>query len=158
MSLCRSPLRTIPEKLAQNLLSIAAIERALSAINTDWRAFTETGENCAPLPHEPNESFALSKDLIVNSQVPDSVQRVLNAAATDPTDLISMRGELLSEQTRLQKSYMEEVAQVKEENEQAARRKTDHTPVIYNTIKELTENGILKEIVRELVDEGQMQP
>lgn len=156
MSLCRSPLRSIPEKLAENLHSIAAVEKALNTALPDWKAFVEADESS--LPHEPNESFAMSKELIVNSYVPDQVQRKLKAATDDPTMLIDMRRDLLSEQVQLQTSYVEEVAGIGQEDEQAARRKIDYTPIIYNSIKELAEQGVLKEIVRDLIDRGEMKP
>ena len=158
MSLCRSPLKTIPESLAENLHSFSAVEKALNAALPGWKAFVETDESSPPLPHEPNECFALSKELIANSYVSESVQRRLKAAFDDPTMLIDMRHELLIEQIQLQTAYVEEVAGIAQENEQAARRKIDYTPIIYNSIKELAEHGVLKEIVRDLVDEGQMKP
>lgn len=157
MSLCQSPLRTIPEKLAENLHSISAVEKTLTATLPDWKQFTELDENSFPLSHEPNESFALPKELIVNSYVPDSVQRKLKASATDPNGLLDLRQDLLMGQTLLQTSYVEEAALIGQENEQAARRKIDYTPIIYNSIKELAEQGVLKEIVRDLIDTGKMK-
>ena len=158
MSLCRSPLRTIPEKLAENLHSMSAVEKTLGMALPDWKQFIEIDENSPPLPHVPNESFALSNELLANSYVPDSMQRKLKVASTDPTELIDIRRELLMEQVELQNSYMEETALIEEENEQAARRKIDYTPIIYNSIKELAEQGVLKEIVRDLIDSGKMKP
>ena len=156
MSLCRSPLRNIPESLASNLHSISAVEKGLSAALPDWKTFV--GNDEASLPHEPNESFALSKELLANSYVSDSVQRKLKAATDDPAMLIDMRNGLLNEQVQLQTSYMEEVAAIGQEDEQAARRKVDYTSIIYNSIKKLAEQGVLKEIVRDLINQGEMKP
>jgi ubiquitin carboxyl-terminal hydrolase L5 len=86
------------------------------------------------------------------------VQRKLKVAATDPTELIDIRRELLSEQAQLENSYVQEAAMIEEENEHAARRKVDYTPIIYNSIKALAEQGVLKEIVRDLIDSGKMKP
>lgn len=135
--------------------SVSAVEKALSTILPHWKAFVDDSENS--IPHEPNESFALSKELLANAYVSDSFARKLKAAADDPTMLIDMRGELLAEQTQLQTAYVEEVAGIGMEAEQAARRKVDYTPVIYNSIKELAERGILKEIVRDLINKGEMK-
>ena len=157
MSLCRSPLRTIPENLAENIHSMAAIEKALNTALPDWQQFVEVEENSPPLPHEPNESFALSEELLANSYAPDTFRRKLKASAADPTKLIDLRQGLLAEQTRLQNSYVDEVTRIGQENEQAARRKIDYTPIIYSSIKELAEQGVLKEIVRDLIDSGRMK-
>ena len=158
MSLCRSPLQSIPEKLAESLHAMSAVENVLSTALPDWKQFVEIGENSPPLAHVPNESFALSKELLANSLTPESVQRKLKVASTDPTELIDIRRELLIDQIQLQNSYVEETALIEEENEQAARRKIDYTPIIYNSMKELAEQGVLKEIVRDLIDSGKMKP
>jgi ubiquitin carboxyl-terminal hydrolase L5 len=100
----------------------------------------------------------LSNELLANSYVPDSMQRKLKVASTDLTELIDIRRELSMEQVQLQNSYVEETALIEEENGQAARRKIDYTPIIYNSIKELAEQGVLKEIVRDLIDSGKMKP
>ena len=63
----------------------------------------------------------------------------------------------MSEQAQLQAAYMDEAATIRNENEQATRRKVDYTPVIYNSVRELAEHGVLKEIVRDLLDEGKMK-
>ena len=157
MALCRSPLRNIPEQLAENLHSLSAVENSLNSTFPDWKAFTATDETSPPLPFAPNDCFALSKELFANTTVSDSVQRKLRAATDDPTMLIDMRLETLTEQTRLQKSYIEEIAAIEMENEQAARRKIDYTPVIYNSIKELADQGVLEEIVKDLVAKGLME-
>ncbi|KAG0647183.1 Ubiquitin carboxyl-terminal hydrolase isozyme L5 [Hyphodiscus hymeniophilus] len=158
MALCRSPLRNVPEQLAENLHSRSAVEKALNATLPDWKVFVENEESAPALPLEPNECFGLSKELLANSYVSDSVQRRLKAAIDDPTMLIDMRIALLSEQIQLQKSYLEEIASIGMEDEQAARRKIDYTPIIYNSVKELAERGVLKEIVKDLIDKGQMRP
>ena len=156
MSLCRSPLRSIPETLAENLHSIPVIEKALNAALPSWKEFVEA-DDTANLPLETNESFALSKELLDNTYIPDSVQRKLRAATDDPTMLIDMRRQLLGEQVDLQTAFMDEVTAIAMENEQAAQRKIDYTPIIYNSIKELAVQGVLKDIVKDLIDNGEME-
>jgi ubiquitin carboxyl-terminal hydrolase L5 len=153
LSLCKSPLRTIPEKLAQSMHSISAVEKSLTATLPDWKQFLEIDETVA-LPIEANDSFALSTELITTSSVSDSVQRKLKAAATDPSTLLDLRRRLVAEQSQLQRSYVEEIALIEQENEQAARRKVDYTLIIYSSIKLLADQGVLKEIVRDLRDNG----
>jgi ubiquitin carboxyl-terminal hydrolase L5 len=45
---------------------------------------------------------------------------------------------------------MDEAASIEQENEQAARRKHDHTPRIYNAMKALAKAGVLKDIVLDI--------
>jgi ubiquitin carboxyl-terminal hydrolase L5 len=156
MTLCRSPLRSIPEDLASNLHSLTAVEASLNAALPDWKAFVET----TPPPNSPkeNENFAITPEFLANASIGEEIQRKLEISAEDPTRLLDIRRELLVEQTRLQNMFVSEAAAIEEENDQAARRKTDYTPVIYESIRELAEKGLLKEIVRDLIDSGQMKP
>lgn len=157
LSLCKSPLRTIPEKLAQTLHSISAVEKSLTATLPEWKQFLEIDDESVALPNEANDSFALSTELISTSSVPASVQRKLKAAAADPSTLLDLRRGLVAEQTQLQRSYVEELALIEQENEQAARRKVDYTPIMYSSIKLLAEQGVLKEIVRDLRENESME-
>ena len=158
LSLCRSPLQSIPEQLVENMHSMTAVEKALSTTLPDWKAFLEVDDDCsAALRNEPNESFAISKELIIHTYIPDPVQRKLQAVATDSMALMDLRRGLLAEQKQLQSAYIEEAASVARENEQTERRRIDYTPIIYDSMKELAEKGVLKQIIRDLVDSGQME-
>ncbi|TAQ84598.1 hypothetical protein B7494_g7083 [Chlorociboria aeruginascens] len=144
LSLCKSPLVTIPLQLAQGLRSIIAIEDVLTHVSPDWRLFIES---CEPKPLcEPNEAFGLTQDIIDNSQLSNQAIDLLRDAGTDIGMLMELHRNLTVEQIALQRSYIEEVSLVGQENEQAARRKHDHTPMIYKSVKLLAEQGVLKGI------------
>ena len=157
MSLCRSPLQSIPEQLADNLQSQSAVEKTLNLTLPDWKSFVEMDQDQSPLALQPNDSFALSKELLINSYVSDSVQQKLQSVIDDPMMLMDMRRGLVTEQIQLQRSYIDEVAQIGMENEQAAKRKVDYTSIIYKSIKVLAEQGVLKGIVKDLVVDRQMK-
>lgn len=147
LSLCRSPLRSIPENLAGNIQSVVAIERLLTAVLPDWKQFTE-GDNCNTLLG-PDESFGVSKHLLDQEQMRNSAQRQLEDAGRDPSMLLELHSAWVADQKHLRRLYLEEVALIGHENEQAARRKQDRTPMIYNSIRRLAENGVLKDIVQD---------
>ena len=148
LSLCRSPLRSIPEELARNIQSMVAVERMLTAILPDWKHFTE-GDNCDTLLGS-DESFGVSQHLLDQEQMRDSAQRQLDDARTDPSMLIELHGSWIADQKHLRRLYLEEVAIIGHENEQAARRKHDQTPIIYNSIRRLAKNGVLRDIVQDV--------
>jgi ubiquitin carboxyl-terminal hydrolase L5 len=148
LSLCKSPLCTIPEKLAQGMRSILAIEQNLTAILPNWKEFTEVdGSN---LLGDTIDAFGLSKDLIDNAEFPESAKRRLVETGSDPSMLINLHRYWTREQAELRDSYVEEAALIGQENEQAARRKHDYTQMIYNSVKSLAEKELLREIVKEV--------
>jgi ubiquitin carboxyl-terminal hydrolase L5 len=58
--------------------------------------------------------------------------------------------DLALEQKALRSEYMQELASNVQEDQLAAARKNDRTPVVYMAIKALAEAGVLKDIVRDL--------
>jgi len=146
LSLCRSPLSSITESLAQNMHSIASVEEKLSASLPDWKQFIEGSES--RLESQSLEAFGLSRDLMDKSAIPESALQLLNEASTDSGQLISLYQEWTHQGRKLQSLYVKEVDSVANKNEQAVRRKHDYTPLIYNAIKKLAEEGVLKEIIR----------
>ncbi len=145
MSLCKSPLLSIQEDLAQSMHSISAVERALSNLLPDWKLFMEADESISVT--DLNESLGLPQELIHNSTPSESAMKRLEEAANDPGMLMSFRKSLMGEQSKLRGFYLLEVAEISQEDEQAERRKHDYTPSVYNSIKTLAEAGVLRDIV-----------
>ena len=148
LSVCKSPLSTIPKKLAQSMHSISAVEDQLSTILPGWKEFAEV--DVSNLLGDAMESIDLPKDLMDNAESPESTIRKLAEARSDPSVLLDLHRDWMREQTALRGSYVEEAALIGQENDQAARRKHDYTPMIYNAIKSLAEKGLLKEIVKDI--------
>jgi len=146
LSLCRSPLCIIPEQLVENIKSLSAVEAVLDVGPVPWKDFiTDHG-----LELKPSECFGIIQDIINNAAFPASEQQRLNEAGADLQKLLDLRQELIQTQNRLQFSFMDEVASISHENEEAERRKHDYTPIIYNSIKTLAEEGLLQEIVQDV--------
>jgi ubiquitin carboxyl-terminal hydrolase L5 len=154
IALCRSPLRTIRGNLAVNLQSIIAAEDSLKAMIPDWKAFTESGETSCSLD-ELQESFSLTRDLIDKANPPESAILRLKEAGSDPRMMIHLHQGLVKEQKSLRDSYMHEVSLIGQADEQAARRREDHTPLIYHAIKALSEAGVLKDIIKDIKQNGE---
>lgn len=148
LSLCRSPLRIIPEKLAENIKIVKVIEEILCALSPDWKLFQGADESMT-LDLEPNVNFGLTQNIIDNSNVLETAQR-LNLDCLSPPDLLDLRRKWIMNQTNLQVEFMEEAALVGQQDEQAERRRQDYTPAIYHSVKKLAEAGVLREIVQEV--------
>ena len=145
LSLCKTPLRSIPEQLAQKMRLGIAIEEALTAALPDWRQFMEG--NGSFRTEQADDCFGVNKDLMEAAQLSETNQKQLIDAATDTVKLMDMHRECMRDQGSLKAAYMEELTLINQEDDQAIKRKQDLTPLIYNSIKTLAENGILQDIV-----------
>jgi ubiquitin carboxyl-terminal hydrolase L5 len=152
LSLCRSPLCSVPEMIAENVHAIALIKLLLSNIEPNWQQFSEINEST--LVGGPVNPFGVSQELLQNSSLSEVARQRLQEAGTNVSVLINLYQEWARDQIQLQVSYMDEVALIGQENEQARRRKHDYTSIIYNSLKTLSKQGILKEIVNEVCDKG----
>ena len=148
LSLCRSPLCIIPEKLAENIKTVKAIEDILSTQSPDWKLFLGADESMT-LELEPSVNFGLTQDIIDKSSISEAA-RQLNLDCLSPSDLLAMRRKWIKDQTKHQVEFMEEAALIGQQDEQAERRKHDYTPVIYDSVKKLAEAGVLKDIIQEV--------
>jgi ubiquitin carboxyl-terminal hydrolase L5 len=148
LSLCESPLVSVPKDLARNSRKLLAVEKKLSSLLPEWEHFVETSQ--VVLESEPHGSKGISEELVANIPISDSEQQSLEEIDAAPSQLLESRQGLLTEKDRLHRMYIEEIALVEQENEQAARRKVDHTPSIYNAIKTFAEKQVLREIIQDL--------
>ncbi|ESZ90661.1 hypothetical protein SBOR_8961 [Sclerotinia borealis F-4128] len=148
LSLCRSPLHTIPLELAQNVHAIKLVETMLSQDNPDSNNFSQT--DVSELMRGPSEAFGVTDKLLHDIALHASTGKLLEQESTDTSALLQLYQQWVAEQRALRIAYMEELSSVNDENEQAARRKKDHTPIVYRTLRSLAEKGVLKEIMEEV--------
>ena len=139
LSLCKSPLKTVLESVAENAHIILDVEKILSAVIPDWKLFTQSQSD------QP-----ISTDQIRRAQPPEPAKMKVEEAISNPGRLLELYKDLVLEQKALRSEYMQELASNVQEDQLAAARKEDHTPVVYMAIKALAEAGVLKDIVRDL--------
>lgn len=145
LSLCRSPLSSCPERITENFHAISMLTKILEAVQPDWKQFTEAHE--ATILTGADNALGVTQDLIDRTTIPDELVKRIKRVETDATAAMLLYQELVRDQMELQRSYWDEVALIGQENEQADSRKHDYTTLIYNSIKTLSEKGVLKEIV-----------
>ncbi|TVY80856.1 Ubiquitin carboxyl-terminal hydrolase [Lachnellula suecica] len=146
LSLCKSPIKAIRQQVAENMNLIMSLEKCLDDTVPDWKAFT-SGEG-RPQLNDLCDCVGLTPESIDMAKPPVSALGRLERARIDPSSLLSLHKDLLQDQAGLRGRYMEEAASIEQENEQAAKRKHDHTPVIHNSLRTLADAGVLKEIVQ----------
>lgn len=148
LSLCRSPLCSIPEKIATSIHTLSSIRKFLVKLQPDWQQFSPIDE--LSLASGSATLFGVTPELLREFTLSEAVNQRIEEAAMDPTALMNMYVEYATNQIQLQALYMDEDALIDQENEQAEKRKQDHTSLVYNAFKTLAEKGILKEIVKEV--------
>jgi ubiquitin carboxyl-terminal hydrolase L5 len=94
--------------------------------------------------------FNISTDQIQRAQPPEPAKMKVEEAISNPGRLLELYKDLVLEQKALRSEYMQELASNVQEDQLAAARKEDRTPVVYMAIKALAEAGVLKDIVRDL--------
>jgi ubiquitin carboxyl-terminal hydrolase L5 len=150
LSVCQSPLRTVLKNLAENIGSISSVANFLTTIAPDWRHFT--GVDDPMLIEGPDTSFGISQDLLDNFGLPQIVQQRIGDAGDDVTKLLNLYKEWATDQIQLRASYINEAASTGQDDEQARRGKEDFTSAIYTSIKTLSKQGILPDIVNEVCE------
>lgn len=127
---------------------IMSIEESLNNMTPDWKVFTAGHE--VPKSSELREFLGLSQEFIDKANPSASALERLQLASMEPSSLIKLHEELLRDQTALRGKYMVEEVSIGQENEQAAKRKQDHSPRIHSSMKALAEAGVMKEIVQDI--------
>ncbi|KAI9643457.1 hypothetical protein NHQ30_008076 [Ciborinia camelliae] len=148
LSLCRSPLLTIPLELAQNIHAIKLVEAMLSQQNPDWNNFSQA--DVSDLITGPSEAFGVTDKILHDIVLCASTGNRLERGSTDSSALLRLHQQWVAEQRALRIAYMAELSSINDENKQAARRKKDHTPIVYRTLRTLADKGILKDIMEEV--------
>jgi ubiquitin carboxyl-terminal hydrolase L5 len=143
-------MRMVQGSLAENAHSILDVEKVLAALIPDWKLSVQSQSDLPISMEELKGFFNISTDQINNANAPESARHRIEGASSDPEKLLNLYKDLVLEQKALRSEYMQEVASIAREDELAATRKQDHTPVIYTAIKALAEAGVLKDIVMDL--------
>ncbi|PMD14096.1 cysteine proteinase [Hyaloscypha hepaticicola] len=150
LSLCKSPLKTVQESVAENAHVILDVEKILAAVIPDWKLFTQSQSDQPISTDELMACFNISTDQIQSAEPLVSAKIKVEEAMSNPGRLLELYKDLVLEQKALRSEYMQELASNVQEDQLAAARKEDHTPVVYMAIKALAEAGVLKDIVRDL--------
>ena len=147
MALCKTPLLTLPYKIAESIRSISAAESALNAALPDWKSFLSDGEQ--DIETGPNAAYGVTRDIFDKGRLSTSAEKALSHAGSSAHDIMDLYNKWIQEQIQFKESFIQEAAAIGKMDEAAARRKHDYTPAIYNSVKTLAEEGVLKHIIEE---------
>ncbi|KAH8819597.1 hypothetical protein F5884DRAFT_761145 [Xylogone sp. PMI_703] len=148
LSLCQSPLKTIPQELARNIKSAALVEKSLGNILPDWRSFVP--QNDSSFNDVNLDPLGLPQELIDSSEIPSKALERIKLAEKDASGLLDLLTTLLSDRDHLLRSHIDEVNLIQQQNEQAERRKRDYTWLLFKALKTLADKGVLDGIIKEV--------
>lgn len=151
MSLSKNRLPSITEELAKNMYLILAIEKVLGDMTPDWEAFLDFRPSSSL--DELKDACGLTLDLMEKSVPYESEQRNFEEVKTDFKELVSLYRKLVDDQKRIRVVHGQESEDIRKEDRQAAKRKVDHSGLIYNAINVLAQAGVLKDIVKDIEGE-----
>jgi ubiquitin carboxyl-terminal hydrolase L5 len=143
-------LKTFQGSLAENAHLILEVEEVLATVIPDWKLFMQSQSDLSMSMSELKDSFDISADQVKIAEGPESAREKVKEATSNPEKLLNLYKDLVLEQKALRSEYMQEVTSIAQEDDLAATRKQDHTPLVYMAVKGLAEAGVLKDIVRDL--------
>lgn len=147
LSLVRDPLIMLRADLARNVKSLQAVERRLDSIQSEWRAFLESGSDvAAEVMLDQDPTLGITEEAIA-----DAVMEADTAESVDGTSaekLTKLRQELVTSQHNLRRMTLEEIESAADDDRKANERRCDYGPAIYTWLKMLAEkDGVMKELV-----------
>ncbi|KAH7369914.1 hypothetical protein BKA65DRAFT_487322 [Rhexocercosporidium sp. MPI-PUGE-AT-0058] len=152
MSLCKSPTRAGMEEMAVNMRLVQALEKTLDETIPDWKVYIES--RTAATIEDLLKTCKLTQDLVDRATPSEFDQAKLDTAGGDPAKIMDLYTDLVKEQDHLRSAYMQEVGMIGQEDEQALKRKVDHTPIIYKAMQALAGAGVLRDIVNDVREQA----
>lgn len=153
LAVCKSPLATVKTELCENIHTIVAIEEALNKKMPDWESFISEDEKHRFL-RGPDEQYQIAAE-------------DFNAACGNPKVIKELAGDVPNErlmelqkqhsdrQKQLKMALLAEETEISGDNEIAASRRHDFTPMINTWLVALAEEEKLKMLAERYADDTQ---
>jgi hypothetical protein len=126
LALCKSPLLSIPPRMAEQIKSLKRVESMLDYVKMDWKELTTFDATLG----QPDEMYGLTRDIMDKVRLSKPAIEVIENAEGSLEDLMRLHQQLWLELGQLRGSYMEELSAINQENEQAATKMVDHTAAL----------------------------
>jgi hypothetical protein len=115
-ALCKSPLLSIPPKMAEHIKCLKRVEGMLDYENTDWKEFTCSG----PPLWQDADICGLTKDIMDKVRLSQPSINLIQDAEGNFEELMRLHQQLSLDIIESRNSYMNELVTISNENEQAA--------------------------------------
>lgn len=130
------------DALAVNLKSIQAVEELLNEMIPDWKAFMD-GPRIGSIKDIAPSAGLTPGDLAIVF-VPNATKQQIEQSREDPMALMDLYRALSKHHRELMSKYLEAVAGIDTSDANVLSRTRDNSPLIYNAMKALSDNGDLE--------------
>lgn len=146
LALCQSPLLTVHNDLSGNICTIAAVEKHLEILQPDWRNFVD-GQDFDNILTGPDPSYRVTSQSLEAASVSPTVLREIQNSSVKVERLLHLRKQLSDSQGQMRASFIEEATAIQQDDERAATRHHDYTPMINAWLVALADKRELKDLV-----------
>jgi ubiquitin carboxyl-terminal hydrolase L5 len=154
LALCKSPISSLRSQLAANVLDIALVRKHLNEVNPQWELYVASEELAKDkLVYGEDAALGLTTAELHNAPVSAEAHSAIQACLRKDKScekLLDLWKGLAKSQIQLKSQYMEEKTSVQQEEDEAATRRHDYTPLVNNWLAALADNGVLEQLITRL--------
>jgi hypothetical protein len=123
LALCKSPLLSLPRKMAEVIKSLRRVEGMLDYVKVDWKEFAAFD----PTLGQADEMYGLKQEVLDSVRLSPASIAFIEQAEGSVEDLMRLHQQFFFELGQLRTGYMNELAAINFENQQAALKMLEDT-------------------------------
>lgn len=148
LALCQSPLLAVHNDLAENIRTTSVVEEQLGSLQPDWRNFVDS-ESLEKTLVGPNTSYGITTQHLESASASAPILHEIQTSAITTDRLLDLWKQLSASQAQMRASYVEEEASIQQDDERAATRCHDYTPMVNTWLAALADKNVLKNLINE---------
>ncbi|KFY26137.1 hypothetical protein V491_01456 [Pseudogymnoascus sp. VKM F-3775] len=148
LALCQSPLLAVHNDLAENIRATSAVEEQLSRFQPEWRSFVDS-QYLEKTLVGPNDSYGITPQHLESVSASAPILNEVQTSSITTERLLGLWKQLSDSQAQMRASYVEEKAAIQQDEERAATRCHDYTPMVNTWLAALADKNVLKSLINE---------
>ena len=148
LALCQSPLLAVHNDLAENIRATSAVEEQLSRFQPEWRSFVDS-QYLEKTLAGPNDSYGITPQHLESVSASAPILNEVQTSNITTERLLGLWKQLSDSQAQMRASYVEEKAAIQQDEERAATRCHDYTPMVNTWLAALADKNVLKSLINE---------
>lgn len=146
LALCQSPLLSVHNDLTENIFTISAVEEQLAISRPDWRSFIDR-QYFDKTIIGPNASYGITEQDLNSASVSAPILSQIQDPSITTSLLLDLWKQLSDSQAPMRALYTEEETAIQQDEERAATRYHDYTPMVNAWLTALADKKVLKDLV-----------
>ncbi|KFY24643.1 hypothetical protein V493_05118 [Pseudogymnoascus sp. VKM F-4281 (FW-2241)] len=148
LALCQSPLLAVHNDLAENIRTTSAVGERLAGFQPEWRSFVDS--KCLEKTITgPDASYGITSQHLESVPASAPILHEIQISTITTERLLDLWKQLSDSQAQMRASYIEEEAAIQQDEERAATRCHDYTPMVNTWLAALAEKDVLKNLINE---------